>query len=117
MCGSFVFCDMAFEAPEQFVAAGSGESPESSSSPSNDIDRLLSEILNDPNVFSLVNSPSSSSASSAASPPCYSPGPQQLEQEALASLGQAQQQLHGVSSTSDRYHAEHTAAEIMSPEM
>ena len=105
---------MAFElAPEQHVAAGSVGSPDSSSSPSNDIDRLLSEILNDPNVFSLVDSPSSSSASSAASPPCYSPCPQQLEQEALASLGQ--QQLHGV--PSERCYAEHAVSEIFSPEM
>ena len=115
VCGSFVFRDMAFEAPEQFVAAGSGGSPDSSSSSTNDIDRLLSEILNDPSVFSLVDSPSSSSASSAASPPCYSPGPQQLEQEALASLGQSQQNLLGISS--DFCHAEHTATEISSPEM
>lgn len=77
---------MAFELASEPAALGSAGSPDSVSS-SSDIDRLLSEILNDPNVFSLLDSPSSSS-SSAPSPPCYSPSPQQLEQEALASLGQ-----------------------------
>lgn len=74
------------------MAAGPAGSPDSGSS-SSDIDRLLSEILNDPSVFSLLDSPSSSS-SLAASPPCYSPSPQQLEQEALASLEQQRQVLY-----------------------
>ena len=79
---------MAFELVPEQSTLSSAESPESSSS---DIDRLLSEILNDPNVFSLIDSPSSSSSSAPSphpSPPCYSPSAQQLEQEALASLGQ-----------------------------
>ena len=55
-----------------------------------DIDSLLSEILNDPNVFSLLESPSP--APSPQPPLCLSPSAQQLEQEALASIGQLPQQ-------------------------
>lgn len=64
-------------------------STESSSSMS-DIDSLLSEILNDPNVFSLLES--TSPAPSPQPPLCLSPSAQQLEQEALASIGQFPQQ-------------------------
>lgn len=80
---------MAFEVPPEQAAARSAETPDEGLS--DDIDRLLSEILNDPSVFSLLDSPSSSS-SSAPSPPCFSPGTQQQEQEALPSLGQQQPQ-------------------------
>lgn len=85
---------MAFEvapptAEQPGITAGSAAEGPSST---NEIDRLLNEILNDPNVFSLIDASPTSSSSSAPSPPCYSPSPQQLEQEALASLGQQQQQ-------------------------
>lgn len=79
---------MAFEVPTEQTAA-STEAPDDGLF--NDIDRLLSEILNDPSVFSLIDSPSSSS-SSAPSPPCFSPSTQQQEQDALASVGQQQPQ-------------------------
>ena len=80
---------MAYElSPEQPVAPDPGGSPDSASS-SSDIDRLLSEILNDPSIFSLLeSSPSAPTPSAAPSPPYHSPSPQQLEQDALASLGQ-----------------------------
>ena len=89
---------MAFEVAETTVA-GSAGSPDTSSS---EIDRLLSEILNDPSVFSLIDSSPASSSSSAPSPPCYSPSPQQLEQEALASLEQEQLQRQSLSRDQER---------------
>lgn len=94
---SNIASDMAFEVASDQPVSLSTDTPDA-----NDIDRLLSEILNDPSVFSLLDSPSSSS-SSAPSPPCFSPSPQQLEQEALASLGQHQpQSLYLVPSSEQR---------------
>ena len=82
---------MAFEvappAAEQQSGITAGVSADDSPNSTNEIDRLLNEILNDPNVFSLIDASPTSSSSSAPSPPCYSPSPLQLEQEALAALG------------------------------